>query len=65
MKCQRCDADKKTDKGPFCQSCAAYFRLIKRGQHVWKFVHRPAERRLNNRRPPKVTLPPVKWESCV
>jgi hypothetical protein len=56
--CRRCNAQKKTDKGVFCQSCAQYFKVIKRGHHAFKHVRRPAERQLRRQ---TVTLSSV-WE---
>jgi hypothetical protein len=57
--CRRCEAEKKSDLGPFCKSCAQYFNVIKRGQHAFKDVKRPAVGHGRTRRNVFITLPTV------
>jgi hypothetical protein len=57
--CRRCEAEKQTAKGPFCKSCAQYFNVIKRGQHAFRDVRRPAVGHGRNRRSAIITLPAV------
>ena len=51
--CRRCKAEKETDQGPFCGSCARRFAAIKRGAHAFGCVSRGDRKRCTS----KVTLP--------
>lgn len=54
--CRRCEAPKKSDKGPFCPACAQHFAAIKRGRYVWSSLRK---RSRGGPRKVAVTLPAV------